>query len=280
MPFWGPPQYSRREANTLRGPYGFITDENIGGQSVAYAASAGSATDSSKVPLAGGTMSGRLTINTGSSNNLPLYLLATQPYIQIEALGASNTTEIRMYPTTGYQAWMGNYGSGELVLVGGNTGSVYINSNSIRVAKYRFNGNSTLSGNGTPEIVDMASVGMAMQALNYRWYNNSASSIMMTLDQSANLTAGAFYESSDIRYKNVIETNPIISLEGLDVIKFTRKGSTQVRYGYSAQDVKKLSEDLIGGTKDEMTVNYSDVHTLKIAALEKRIAELEAKLNI
>jgi hypothetical protein len=35
----------------------------------------------------------------------------------------------------------------------------------------------------------------------------------------------------------------------------------------------------VGGTDDEMTVNYSDVHTLKIAALEKRIAELEAKLK-
>lgn len=277
-----------------------IHSGNIGSQSVNYASSAGSVawanvsgrpTSLSQfsndlgnyggwVVRTGDSMSGRLTINTGSSTNLPLHLLSTQPYIQIEALGASNTAEIRMYPTTGYQAWMGNYGTGELVLIGGNTASVYINSNSIRVAKYRFNGNSTLSGNGTPEIVDMASVGMAMQSLNYRWYNNAASVILMTLDSSGNLTANAFYESSDIRYKNVIEINPNLSLDELDVIKFTRKGSSVIRYGYSAQQVKSLSEDLIGGTKDEMTVNYSDVHTLKIAALEKRIAELEAKLNI
>lgn len=227
----------------------------------------------------GDSMSGRLTINTGNSTNLPLYLLSTQPYIQIEALGASNTAEIRMYPTTGYQAWLGNYGSGELVLVAGNTGSVYITSNSLRVAKYRFNGNSTLSGNGTPEIVDMASVGMAMQALNYRWYNSAASSLLMSLDTVGNLSANAFYETSDIRYKNIIETNPSLTLDGLDVIKFTRPGSSVIRYGYSAQQVKSLSEDLIGGTVDELTVNYSDVHTLKIAALEKRIAELEAKLT-
>ena len=226
----------------------------------------------------GDSMSGRLTIDSRSSTNLGLHVISVEPYIQIEAVGASNGAALVMYPTPGYRAYVGNYSSGELCLMASNTEAVYITSNSLRVAKYRFNGNSTLSGNGTPEIVDMASVGMAMQSLNYRWYNSGASSILMTLDSSGNLTASAFYESSDIRYKNVLETNPIISLDGLDVIKFTRKGSSVIRYGYSAQQVKSLSEDLIGGTKDEMTVNYSDVHTLKIAALEKRIAELEAKL--
>ena len=227
----------------------------------------------------GDSMSGRLTIDSRASTNLPLHILSTEPYMQIEAVGATNTTAIKMYPTGGYNALIGNYASGELVLVAANTEVAYLNSNSIRVPKYRFNGNSTLSGNGTAEIVDVANVGMTMQSLNYKWYNNLANVLYMTLDYNGNLTANAFFESSDIRYKDVIETNPNLTLEGLDVIKFTRKGNKVIRYGYSAQQVKSLSEDLVGGTNDDMTVNYSDVHTLKIAALEKRIAELEAKLK-
>ena len=227
----------------------------------------------------GDSMSGRLTIDSRASTNLPLHILSTEPYMQIEAVGATNTTAIKMYPTGGYNALIGNYASGELVLVAANTEVAYLNSTSIRVPKYRFNGNSTLSGNGTAEIVDVANVGMTMQSLNYKWYNNLANVLYMTLDYNGNLTANAFFESSDIRYKDVIETNPNLTLEGLDVIKFTRKGNKVIRYGYSAQQVKSLSEDLVGGSKDDLTVNYSDVHTLKIAALEKRIAELEAKLN-
>jgi hypothetical protein len=228
----------------------------------------------------GDSMSGRLTIDTRNANdNLPLYVLSVEPYIQLQATGTTNSTAFKMYPTGGSGAYMGNYATGELVLVAANTEVAYLNSTSIRVPKYRFNGNSTLSGNGTAEIVDVANVGMTMQSLNYKWYNNLATVLYMTLDYNGNLTANAFFESSDIRYKDVIETNPNLTLEGLDVIKFTRKGNKVIRYGYSAQQVKSLSEDLIGGTNDDMTVNYSDVHTLKIAALEKRIAELEAKLK-
>ena len=228
----------------------------------------------------GDSMSGRLTIDTRNANdNLPLYVLSVEPYIQLQATGTTNSTAFKMYPTGGSRAYMGNYATGELVLVAANTEVAYLNSTSIRVPKYRFNGNSTLSGNGTAEIVDVANVGMTMQSLNYKWYNNLANVLYMTLDYNGNLTANAFFESSDIRYKDVIETNPNLTLEGLDVIKFTRKGNKVIRYGYSAQQVKSLSEDLIGGTNDDMTVNYSDVHTLKIAALEKRIAELEAKLK-
>jgi BMFP domain-containing protein YqiC len=42
--------------------------------------------------------------------------------------------------------------------------------------------------------------------------------------------------------------------------------------------VQSILPDVVTG-EDKLVVNYSDVHTLKIAALEKRIAELEAKLN-
>lgn len=97
-------------------------------------------------------------------------------------------------------------------------------------------------------------------------------------DASGYLNAVAFFETSDIRFKNVLETNPIVSVDGIEVIKFTLKGSTEVRYGYSAQQVRQFVPEAVMGT-DKLTVNYSDVHTLKIAALERKVAELEAKLN-
>lgn len=245
--------------------------------SVNYANSAGTANDPNKLPLAGGTLTGDLGIN--GSTNVPLSMNSTEPYMHIIANGASNTAGIRLYPTNGYTALIGNFrASGELCLVASNTEAVFINSNSIRVNKYRFNGNGTLSGNGTPEIVDMATVGMAMQSLNYRWYNNNASAILMSLDSSGYLTANAFFEASDIRYKNVTETNPDISGLGIDVIKFTRHGSDMVRYGYSAQQVQAIIPEAVHG-EDTLTVNYMDVHTLKIASLERRVKELEDRLK-
>lgn len=245
--------------------------------SVNYATTAGSANDPNKLPLAGGTLTGDLGIN--GSTNVPLSMNSTEPYMHIIANGASNTAGIRLYPTNGYNALVGNFrASGELVLVASNTEAVFINSNSIRVNKYRFNGNGSLSGNGTPEIVDMATVGMAMQSLNYRWYNNNASAILMSLNSSGHLTANAFFEASDIRYKDVIETNPDISGLGIDVIKFTRHGSDMVRYGYSAQQVQAIIPEAVHG-EDTLTVNYMDVHTLKIASLEKRVKELEDRLK-
>jgi hypothetical protein len=93
------------------------------------------------------------------------------------------------------------------------------------------------------------------------------------------LTAASFFESSDIRFKNVLETNPVIDLSGIDVIKFTRvEDDKYIRYGYSAQQVQEILPDVVSDG-DKLTVNYTDIHTLKIAALERRIAELEAKLN-
>jgi len=97
-------------------------------------------------------------------------------------------------------------------------------------------------------------------------------------DGGGQLYATAFFESSDIRFKNILETNPKIDLNGIQVIKFNRKENASIRYGYSAQQVKEFLPDAVSG-ESELVVNYSDVHTLKIAALERRILELENKLK-
>ena len=97
---------------------------------------------------------------------------------------------------------------------------------------------------------------------------------------TGDITAARFFESSDIRYKIVLETSPVIAVDQINTIKYTRVGESQVRFGYSAQQVQSIVPECVEEINDKLVVNYSDVHTLKIAQLEKRIAELESKLGI
>lgn len=114
--------------------------------------------------------------------------------------------------------------------------------------------------------------GLNNTANTHTWYSTSGTGWV----SNTAITATAFYESSDIRLKNVIERNPNINLD-VDVIKFTRKDAEGLRYGYSAQEVKEVAPELVGGD-GFLSVNYLDLHTLKIAALEREIKELKAKL--
>jgi hypothetical protein len=96
------------------------------------------------------------------------------------------------------------------------------------------------------------------------------------------ITATAFFESSDIRLKTVLGENPNIDLSKLDVIKYLRTthDKDRIRYGYSAQEVYDLCPDLVSrDSEGYLSVNYTDTHTLLILSLQKRIEQLEEKLN-
>ena len=102
----------------------------------------------------------------------------------------------------------------------------------------------------------------------------------LTTNSGVTITASGFYELSDIRFKNILQVNPKIDLSSIGVIKFTYKDdeSAKVRYGYSAQDIQAVLPDAVD-EQDKLYINYSDIHTLKIAQLEQKIKELEAKLS-
>ena len=95
---------------------------------------------------------------------------------------------------------------------------------------------------------------------------------------SSSVTATSFFESSSIKGKDIIKTNPLTNLN-LDVIQYTRKTdeSKDVRYGYSAEQIHSLMPELTD--KDVTAVKYLDVHTILIAQLQQEIRELKAKLN-
>ena len=268
----------------------------------------------------GGTLYGNLTIN--GSTNTPLSINGTEPYMEIHANGATNVAGIKIFPTTNYDAYIGNYGgAGRLWLVGGNAGIVNIDGTGNVTTSGWFVNNATFRGlqntatsmyfaSKDAGYYDISSTGSAVSSLrlftggnqtDIRGYlyadtsnnvgildatgswrvraNTSGVTLYGSSGCTADFTATAFYESSDIRFKNVIETNPTFNVLGIDVIKFTRKDNEQIRYGYSAQQVQTIIPDAVVG-EDELTVNYSDVHTLKIAALEKEIAELKHSIKL
>lgn len=87
------------------------------------------------------------------------------------------------------------------------------------------------------------------------------------------VTATGFFESSDIRLKN------IVSRHG-DMIAFywkpELKRDTFLHYGYAAQEVEKYMPNQVQtDSKGFKSVNYTEVLVYKISQLEKRILELE-----
>ena len=241
----------------------------------------------------GGTISGNVTIN-GSSNDV-LTLNQAQAYINIYSTGASNDGGLKIYPTTGFNAIVGNFRGGELVLYASSTDAVYINSNSIRVNKYRFKSNDTLSGNGTPEIVDKASVGMSMQSLNYHWYNSNAGTLLMELNSSGdtyNLNGTYGTISSDRRLKeNIAPATPKLDdIMKLNVVNFNLIGNENKHIGFIAQeiqevfpsfvhqsDTRKYDEDgnVVSGLEDALGVKIG----MEFAILVKAIQEQQAQIT-
>jgi hypothetical protein len=94
------------------------------------------------------------------------------------------------------------------------------------------------------------------------------------------VTATAFYESSDIRLKTLIDGNAQIEgIENLQAKLYEKNGKMEL--GYFAQDAEKIMPYAVTKNSDGfLNLSYREVHTAKIARLEKEVAELKAKLNI
>ena len=109
-------------------------------------------------------------------------------------------------------------------------------------------------------------------------YTTSQGSYKLQVNGSVQASSG-FFDTSDIRLKNILNT---IKSDNISAIEYTWKDgrNTKKHWGYSAQDVMKILPDAVAGSEDKFyTVNYNEVHTWKIAQLEKEIAYLKSKLN-
>jgi len=105
------------------------------------------------------------------------------------------------------------------------------------------------------------------------YYPNGAATFNNTV------TATAFFESSDKTIKTLIEDN--YQAKGIETITpklYLKNGVEEL--GYFAQDVKPILPSAVTtGENGLLNLSYREVHTAKIARLEKEIEELKAKLN-
>ena len=93
-------------------------------------------------------------------------------------------------------------------------------------------------------------------------------------------TASSFFESSDYRLKTLIESNPNIDgIEKLEAKLYEKDGKIEI--GYFAQDAELIMPYAVTKNMDGfLNLSYREVHTAKIARLEKEVAELKAQLNL
>ena len=96
---------------------------------------------------------------------------------------------------------------------------------------------------------------------------------------SSSVTATSFFESSDKTIKTLIEDNyQAKGIESVVAKLYTKNGKEEL--GYFAQDLQGILPSAVStGTDGLLSLSYREVHTAKIARLEKELEELKAKLN-
>jgi hypothetical protein len=107
-------------------------------------------------------------------------------------------------------------------------------------------------------------------------YRNSGLAELTGATFTGSITATGFFESSDTTLKNIFHR--YTPTNGVGAIKYTwKKGNDGIHFGYAAQDVQRVNPSMVGKNTDgTLTVNYTEVHTMKIQALEERIKKLES----
>jgi hypothetical protein len=144
-------------------------------------------------------------------------------------------------------------------------------------------GNIRVASSGSTNTTDGAIFTTSNLIFFSNWAANAGFSIntstaAITALGSGSITAGAFFESSDIRQKTVHQT--AMSADGIDAIQYTFNPTGTDKWGYSAQQVKTiLPYAVTQGSDGFFKLDYTTVHTYKIAELEKRIFQLEKMVN-
>jgi hypothetical protein len=171
--------------------------------------------------------------------------------------------------------------------------------------RMRITSNGTIGFNGNSGVGDAALGKMSMGYLNsnYGWIqtwsgtplllnpsgnpviigstSNNGTRFQVTGGGSftSSVTASSFFESSDATIKTLVEDNyQAKGIESVVAKLYIKNGKQEL--GYFAQDLESILPSAVNkGSDGLLNLSYREVHTAKIAALEKEIAELKKQLK-
>jgi hypothetical protein len=197
--------------------------------------------------------------------------------------------------TANYFNWDGSAGAintnGNLKAVGSLTGSTVYSSGSggFACTSYVANGRSPMYylGDATPYGLSYfqgtAGLTSGVDTIGIHFGTATAAGSQFAFQQNGNLratgaiTANAFFSSSDMRLKDIVED--VQFAEFIHSISYTWKDKSKgkrVQTGYSAQEVKKYMPNAVNEDENGMlSVNYIQVLVAKVQALEKQLKKLQ-----
>jgi hypothetical protein len=119
---------------------------------------------------------------------------------------------------------------------------------------------------------------MRITAAGEIWMGYTADQGAYLLQVNGAVYASSYFESSDIRLKNVVSS---YESENFGAIEYNWKDGrdAKLHWGYSAQAVQKYLPDAVNENSDGfLTLDYTQAHTYKIMKLEEKNRMLEEEI--
>lgn len=119
-------------------------------------------------------------------------------------------------------------------------------------------------------------IGATSQATNPVTHSNSG---VYTQSGAVYASAG-FYDTSDMRVKDNIESIDVSKADKIRLVEFDRTDREHHGYGVIAQELETVYPSMVNTDENGFkTVNYSEIYAVKIKYLEDKIAALEAVVD-
>ena len=119
-------------------------------------------------------------------------------------------------------------------------------------------------------------IGATSQASSPVTYSNSG----VYTQSGAVYASAAFYDTSDMRVKDNIESIDVSKADKIRLVEFDRTDREHHGYGVIAQELETVYPSMVNTDENGFkTVNYSEIYAVKIKYLEDKIAALEAVVD-